>query len=1541
MKKIDVVVPVLNEADNLAELCNRLAFSLKKHEIAYRIIIIDDHSTDNTAQVVSELAKLYPIRYLLKQGNDGKAYSILQGTKISTSRYIAMIDGDLQYPPEIIPEMLQKAESENLGVVIGNRSTNKESKMRKFISRVGNIIYAKLLLGLSLDTQSGLKIFKREIVNHIEKRDIKPWAFDLPLLYNALEMGEQIGSVDISFEGRKNGVSKVNILQTSIQILETAIKLRVGKRKIFSINPTTSKNMMGAGVIYKKKKFTTHTTLHHSKSALIPVTLSQKMFIFIALLTLICGFWLNFKTTEILFIGFLSTIYFVDVFFSLFLVVKSLQKPPEINFSENELNNIEDSNLPIYTILSPLYKEAHILPNFVRNIENLDWPKEKLDVIILLEKDDTETIKAANNLNLPSYFRIIEVPDGKPKTKPKACNYGLSFAKGEYVVIYDAEDMPEPQQLKKAYLGFKTTDPKVFCLQAKLNYYNPTQNLLTRLFTAEYSLWFDLVLPGLQTIGTTIPLGGTSNHFRTQGLKALEGWDPFNVAEDADLGVRLFRAGYKTAIIDSITLEEANSDVKNWIRQRSRWLKGYIQTYFVQMRTPVKFAREQKWHYLIYQLVSGLRVSFMIINPIFWLMTAAYFLLNKYVGAQIEALYPPTVFYMAATSAVFGNFLYLYYYMIGAAKRGEWGIIKYVFLVPFYWLLTSIGAFMAFYQFIFKPHFWEKTTHGLNQIKNIENKKKVARLMINWESLPLNPEIILKIKSLIKLGFSGAGLLVASSFVASFFDFLFNTYLSRRLTFSDFGLISLIGSFLFIGRIPMSALTRTVTYKTAFFLGKYKFPVKEFWQHWRKLSFAISIVVTIIWLMLIPVLEKYFHTTNPVPFLLFAPVWIIGTVSAVDLGFMGGNLMYVILAIISIVFSVSKFLFSYLFVSLNRPDLVYASIPLSMFITLLIGRHFALKVKSQRKIKVHKDILIFPLKFYLNSLVIKMSEIIYYTMDIILARHFLSATEAGEYALITLVGKMIFFIGGLFSQFILPVISKEEGAHKDSTKTFYKLFFASSMASFIGYLVVGLFGFITAPFLFGDKIIPVVSLLPLFGLAMFGFQVADTIVSFEQVRNKYVFSVASLLLGIFQIIGLIKFHDNLNQYVIVMTVVGLSNFVIMLGLHFLAPYIQTATQDLKDLFSKKTLPVEPNQTPQQLKILIYNWRDVRHVWSGGAEVYVHEIAKRWVMMGHRVTLFCGNDNKSPRNEKIDGVQIIRRGGFYTVFIWAFLYYIFAFKGIFDVIIDSENGIPFFTPLYAKNKIFLLIHHVHQEVFRIRLKPPFSWAGKFLEKYLVPIIYKRAEVVTVSPSSKADILEHGLTKKEPLVIYNGVDMNIYKPGIKAKNPTVLYLGRLSKQKSLSVLIKSAKRIIKIIPKVEIIIAGDGDDKARLIQLAKSLNLIDHIKFTGKVSEQEKISLYQKAWVFVNPSLIEGWGITSIEANACGTPVVASNVAGLRDSIKNPHSGLLVPYGEVDQFAKTIIKLLIDKKTRTIMSKESIEWAKNFDWTASAKNFLQQL
>jgi cellulose synthase/poly-beta-1,6-N-acetylglucosamine synthase-like glycosyltransferase len=473
----------------------------------------------------------------------------------------------------------------------------------------------------------------------------------------------------------------------------------------------------GHGFHYKGQEFVHHSTLHHSQSSFHRVSTAQLIVILLLSSLVVMALSMNWHTTVVTLVAAITFLYFSDLLFNFYLIYRSFVKPIEIQVSTDEIAKV--TNWPRYTIMCPLYKEWQVVPQFVEAMSKLTYPKDKLQIMFLLEADDEETITHVKKFNLPSYFDVIVVPDSKPKTKPKACNYGLKKATGEYITIYDAEDVPDILQLKKVIVGFAKSEEDVICIQAKLNFYNPHQNLLTRVFTAEYSLWFDLVLTGLQSINAPIPLGGTSNHFKLKNILHLKGWDSFNVTEDCDLGMRLVKNNYKTALINSITLEEANSDLSNWFWQRTRWIKGYMQTYLVHMRKPQEFV-STNWniHLLTFQLVVGGKVLSMFINPFMWITTLLYFLYRFEIGNFIESFFPQPVLYMGVFSLLVGNFLYAYYYMIGCAKHGHFGLVKYVFLVPFYWLAMSAAAWVALYKLFVEPHHWSKTKHGLHLTDN-------------------------------------------------------------------------------------------------------------------------------------------------------------------------------------------------------------------------------------------------------------------------------------------------------------------------------------------------------------------------------------------------------------------------------------------------------------------------------------------------------------------------------------------------------------------------------------------------------------------------------------------------------------------------------------------------------------------------------------------------------------------------------------------------------------------------------------------------------
>ena len=1205
---ISVVVPVFNEIGNLPTFHKELVASLDSTTKPYEIIYVDDRSTDGTFEWLKRRQKHAPknaivhtsnplkslkaVHVLQKQGKRGKAYSLIEGFAVAKGSIFVMIDGDLQYPPKAIPFMITDIANKNADIVVAKRRNYKDNYVRKFLSTGFKHVFGKMLFGLSTDIQSGLKAFSRQTYKTVAFVPSSPWTFDLEFLHRATSAGYKIKNINITFSERLSGTSKIKVARTIGEIGLNALNVRMRKKQHFEIPSEDTKGMTGAGVGYSRKKYITHTTLPFKLSAAETFSTSQKLFIWALLGVIISGLIKTPLSTLQFLVGFLSLLYFIDTVFNFAITLRSLRKREEIQVTQEETKLLDEKTLPVYTILCPLYKEAHVVPQFVKAISQLEWPKEKLDVMLLLEEDDIETVATIQGMDLPSYIRIVVVPDSQPKTKPKACNYGLGFARGEYLVIYDAEDIPDTLQLKKAYLGFQRVPESVKCLQAKLNFYNARQNWLTRFFTAEYSLWFDLTLTGLQSFQSTLPLGGTSNHFKTDNLRDLFGWDPFNVTEDADLGIRLFQKGFRTEILDSTTMEEATSKTKTWIKQRSRWIKGYMQTYLVHMRNITPFIKEKGLlHFLIFQLTVGGKILFVLINPVMWITTIVYFSLYFYTSPFIEAVFAPPLSYLAVCSLVFGNFMFLYSYMIGIGKRSQWDLMKYVFMIPYYWALMSIAAAYALFQLIFKPHYWEKTTHGFHLAKVILPKVEVAKVIQ-----------------------------------------------------------------------PVA----TVEDQNRYSVPKYTSPAK-------------------------------------------------------------------------------------------RPSL-----------------------------------------------------------------------------LSTMVGVLLIQI---------------------------------PFAAFFNHT----------------------------------------------------------LLELFKALAFLSVVD----------------FIVLFMLFFQKEYFRTIANNIASIMSLFTDPSRAQAWKEKrLRILIFNWRDTKHVYAGGAEVYIHELAKQWVADGNTVTVFCGNDNKNLSNETIDGISIIRRGGTYTVYLFAALYYIFKFRRNHDVIIDCENGIPFFTPLYTRKPVILLIHHIHQDVFRAFLKFPLKQIAGMLEGKLMPLLYWNKRVVTVSQSSLKEIAELGIIRPEQIdVVYNGVkepDTHAYK---KANYPLFTYLGRLKDYKNVDVAIKAFAEVVKKHADAKLLIAGQGESFDGLYALAGSYGLLNNVTFLGRISEDEKTKILAESWVMLQPSQMEGWGISVIEANAHGTPVIASRVNGLKDSVQENVTGLLVEVGNIHAFSEAMNLLIENPALRTQLSYSAHEWSKYFRWSKSAEHFYK--
>ncbi|MEL7256011.1 MAG: glycosyltransferase [Pseudomonadota bacterium] len=386
--------------------------------------------------------------------------------------------------------------------------------------------------------------------------------------------------------------------------------------------------------------------------------------------------------------------------------------------------SVRGDPLPKVSILVPLYKETEVLHALVARLNRLTYPKCLLDVLLVIEEADETTRDMLATIDLPPWIRAVVVPDGQPRTKPRAMNYALDFCEGDIIGVYDAEDAPEPDQITQVARRFQALPPEVACIQGVLDYYNPRQNWLSRCFTIEYATWFRVIMPGVAQLGWAIPLGGTTLFFRRNVLEHLGGWDAHNVTEDADLGFRLARHGYRTEMLATVTEEEANCRPWAWIRQRSRWLKGYMTTYIVHMRRPGRLLRQLGlWKFIGFQAHFLTALSQFFLAPVLW----SFWLVLFGLPHPLDPFLTREVMIALGTAFLVIEMLNLALYASAVAGRRHRHLLAWTPTMHFYNPLGAIAAYKALYELVMKPYFWDKTQHGLAKITP-ERRARLAGL---------------------------------------------------------------------------------------------------------------------------------------------------------------------------------------------------------------------------------------------------------------------------------------------------------------------------------------------------------------------------------------------------------------------------------------------------------------------------------------------------------------------------------------------------------------------------------------------------------------------------------------------------------------------------------------------------------------------------------------------------------------------------------------------------------------------------------------------
>ena len=458
-------------------------------------------------------------------------------------------------------------------------------------------------------------------------------------------------------------------------------------------------------------------------SARHPLSRRQRLGLVVLAIVTAAAFLLTWRVSLAVILSICALYFLVSSVDKFVLVTRGMSGRGVLRVSDDDARAIPDADLPVYTVLLPVHGEPEIVANLVAGVGKIDYPADKLDILLVLEGDDHETRKAVEHADLDGITPVL-VPPSEPRTKPKACNVAMDLPseRSDIVTIYDAEDIPDPLQLRRAAAVFAASPPEVGSVQARLGYYNERENLLTRWFAIEYDQWFSYMLPALSASKCVIPLGGTSNHIRTDVLREVGGWDAYNVTEDADLGIRLARYGYRTVVLDSLTGEEANADVVNWVRQRSRWYKGYLQTFLVHTRHPVDMIRELG-------LVPALRISNLTagmpiantLNLLFWALLLVWF-----AGKPdfMHSLFPGPIYYLCVLMFTVGNLATIMLGVVSTRTLGKPYLLGAALLVPGYWFLQSMAAIKSMAQLIYKPSYWEKTVHGLSAMPGASRPPK-------------------------------------------------------------------------------------------------------------------------------------------------------------------------------------------------------------------------------------------------------------------------------------------------------------------------------------------------------------------------------------------------------------------------------------------------------------------------------------------------------------------------------------------------------------------------------------------------------------------------------------------------------------------------------------------------------------------------------------------------------------------------------------------------------------------------------------------------
>lgn len=708
---VSVIVPAAKDMHWLPGCFERVSHAFEGTEYEYEVIVIDDRSNDGSAEYVRSMGGVMPVRFLVKRGAKGRASSIKEAADEARGSRIVLLDPDLVFERDEFLAMLRTLDT--VHVAVAERSKYPFFAYKVF-SRLYRWIFSHMLLSVHADVRSGLKMFRHTLLEslrfdpHFDPR----LGFDALLLFHARSQGLAIESVRMAYTRPMfhHGVWDSVLSRTTLAMGIVTLGFSRSARALFPfLYPPQPQEYFEAGFT----NINDYLFLAPEQSAKGHLTREVYFLIFYVFFIIIGYFWIIYALTEKnfawLFFFHIAVIQFTLIVFKVYVVSITFRLPPQ---PPKALSDEDKKNLPVISVILPVYKEKEVLPQLCQRMADMDYPPDKLDLIFIFESGDDETINAFTQMDKPAHFKGLVSPDVQPKTKPKALNVALRETKGEFLVIFDAETLPETDQFMKAMAAF-TYSPHLDYVHCRIDVYNANVNWLTKMYTAEFAFFYNFFLPGLATVKSPTPISGHSVYFRREQLIKVGGWDAYNLAEDCDIGIRMFRNGYKNAsVLDSASWEQSTTRLGDWIKQRTRWMQGFVQTSMVNLRFPA----------LLWKDLGGLRNVFMFmfhvpggvflngLNLVQWMMLVFWYATNDPI---MQTIFTDVLLYLSVLSFFLANLMFTYFNLLGLYYRKYYSFVGLALLSPFYWLLLSYATLRSILRFFRQESTWDKTNHPL------------------------------------------------------------------------------------------------------------------------------------------------------------------------------------------------------------------------------------------------------------------------------------------------------------------------------------------------------------------------------------------------------------------------------------------------------------------------------------------------------------------------------------------------------------------------------------------------------------------------------------------------------------------------------------------------------------------------------------------------------------------------------------------------------------------------------------------------------------